>query len=407
MNKKFFVGTLAFGIAASFWACGSGEILNPNAGDEIMGLPVDDSTGDNSVSEDPMKPVNCQACFEGAPSSSSKNTPPRSSSSSSINKPNSVSSSSWEINLSSSSEYTYSSRGNERSSSSTTITSSPGSEVGSCRPARETVQKGDTISWSFVPSISATKFLSAKFSWSSEGATPATYDTTGMKGYNYKVKYPESGLKSATLVVSLTGASAYSIPCSPLQVNGEPISCRCTAAGGDVTTDAGVATWTAECASAANIIDYEWDGVSTGAMGSTFQHTFAAKGDSYTPRLKVSNDDNSIETVTCQTLVATDANIPDYEIKTSNDRVDFEKVGEFSVVANLPNGWHNADTKCTLVCQSQHPFALTFDGIEVSGTNYVSIPGEMSVAHTVGGYSIPVKVTSITAGDVVSCGVSW
>ena len=39
MNKKFYIGTLAIGIAASFWACGSGEIIKPNDFDGTMGFP--------------------------------------------------------------------------------------------------------------------------------------------------------------------------------------------------------------------------------------------------------------------------------------------------------------------------------------------------------------------------------
>ena len=36
MNKKIYAGMIAFGIAASFWACGSGEIMNPSENDKTM-----------------------------------------------------------------------------------------------------------------------------------------------------------------------------------------------------------------------------------------------------------------------------------------------------------------------------------------------------------------------------------
>ena len=66
MNKKFYVGTLAFGVAASFWACGSGDILNPNNGDDIMGLPINYEDGvaaDNSLNEAVMNSTNCPEAF--------------------------------------------------------------------------------------------------------------------------------------------------------------------------------------------------------------------------------------------------------------------------------------------------------------------------------------------------------
>ena len=394
MNKKFYVGTLAFGVAASFWACGSGDILNPNNGDDIMGLPINYEDGvaaDNSLNEAVMNSTNCPECFVSVqPSSSSRG---RVRSSSSVNPGLSSSRYSSAIVNSSSSIPGYvssSSTTNPPPSysssavvvSSSSIPSGPISDIGTCHPDIATISKGGTATWVFDQdaSISALKLLKAKFTWTFEGGTPPTIEVDG----------------------------AHVVPCSPLQVNGEPISCKCTGAGGDVTTDAGVATWTATCTSTANIIDYEWDGVSAGATGTTGTHTFTKKGQSYAPVLRVSNDDNSVETVTCPAIIASDANIPDYKIETTQDKVEFDKVGEFTLVADLPQNWHNDATTCTLVCQGGNsPYELTIDGIEVSGTNYQDIKGKMLVAHTVGKYPIPVKVTKIAAGETVSCGVNW
>ena len=36
MNKKIYVGIIACGIAASFWACGNGDILKPTVDDGTM-----------------------------------------------------------------------------------------------------------------------------------------------------------------------------------------------------------------------------------------------------------------------------------------------------------------------------------------------------------------------------------
>ena len=421
MNKKFYVGTLAFGVAASFWACGSGDILNPNNGDDIMGLPINYEDGvaaDNSLNEAVMNSTNCPECFVSVqPSSSSRG---RVRSSSSVNPGLSSSRYSSAIVNSSSSIPSYvssSSTTNPPPSysssavvvSSSSIPSGPISDIGTCHPDLATISKGGTATWVFDQdaSISALKLLKAKFTWTFEGGTPPTIEVDGANGTEQKVKYVNSGKYGASVVVSFTDG-AHVVPCSPLQVNGEPISCKCTGAGGDVTTDAGVATWTATCTSTANIIDYEWDGVSAGATGTTGTHTFTKKGQSYAPVLRVSNDDNSVETVTCPAIIASDANIPDYKIETTQDKVEFDKVGEFTLVADLPQNWHNDATTCTLVCQGGNsPYELTIDGIEVSGTNYQDIKGKMLVAHTVGKYPIPVKVTKIAAGETVSCGVNW
>ena len=90
MNKKIFAGLIACGIAASFWACGNGDILKPT---------VDDGT----MSEKEVQPVFpvlqnnpdlCPACgisLVQSSSSSSKRTP-IARSSSSRNTPKSSSS---------------------------------------------------------------------------------------------------------------------------------------------------------------------------------------------------------------------------------------------------------------------------------------------------------------------------
>jgi hypothetical protein len=98
---------------------------------------------------------------------------------------------------------------------------------------------------------------------------------------------------------------------------------------------------------------------------------------------------------------------PEYNITSTQDKVNFVKAGSYAVVGNLPATWHNADKTCTLVCQSKQEFALSFDEIEVAGSNYVSIQSKMQVEHTINGYTIPVVVTTVAPGDTVSCGVNW
>ena len=80
MNKKFYAGTIALGIAASFWACGSGEIITPSESDDMMKIVQADSN-DHSLIQ-PVSKEMCPECFVAEePSSSSKARRTRSSSS--------------------------------------------------------------------------------------------------------------------------------------------------------------------------------------------------------------------------------------------------------------------------------------------------------------------------------------
>ena len=101
MNKKFYIGTLAIGIAASFWACGSGEIIKPNDFDGTMGFPDP---------EDPTMGIDAGAfkayCPECVAAVSSSSTAPKTQKSSSSRQtlPGLSSSSKIVINTSSSAE---------------------------------------------------------------------------------------------------------------------------------------------------------------------------------------------------------------------------------------------------------------------------------------------------------------
>ena len=71
MNKKIYVGMMAFGIAASFWACGSGDIIKANDEDRTMRQIMEkDSTFGVVASH--LTPEVCPPCFEGSPITSPK-----------------------------------------------------------------------------------------------------------------------------------------------------------------------------------------------------------------------------------------------------------------------------------------------------------------------------------------------
>ena len=248
MNKKILAGTVALGVAVTFWACGSGEILVPTTEDETMS--IDDPNVGPQLDPIMKDPAICSGCYgEVVESSSSRQTPVAkfgSSSSSLRELPTfssvALSSSSSEgivVNLSSSSSRffppTYSSSAQPPvvlSSSSATTTPPLEGDVGSCAPNPATIDANGQTTWKFTKG-SAVKdvgqLLSASYAWTFEGGTPATASGTGANALSQSITYTTSGQHTASLVVTI-GGSHYPVTCSPLQVNGAKITgCKCTA----------------------------------------------------------------------------------------------------------------------------------------------------------------------------------
>ena len=329
MNKRIFAGAVALGVAASFWACGSGEIIKPDGDDTMMSteVPGNPSLG---VSKDVMTPVNCPTCFEGAPSSSSTKQQPKPLSSATIPGPTSSyvppvqqsSSSELQINLSSSVPYSYTPRSSDSgpiivSSSSVVIDANL---AGTCAPdsTKATIDVGGSTTWVYSrgDAVQATQLLRATFAWEFEGGTPATANETGAGGTRQNVTYTTSGQHGAKLTLTI-GASHYPITCSPVQVNGAKITgCKCSALKKLPDIAYGeMGTWSVTgCSSTGHqITGYEWPAGFTGD-GAAATFTFTAKKQSQAPIVKVANDDNTVVSVQCEEVTAVDGNDPDYVI---------------------------------------------------------------------------------------------
>ncbi len=340
MNKKIY-GLMAFGVAAGFWACGSGDILEPNEGDNIMKLDManqDDSTAtDPSVSWDVMTKANCPRCFEGvAKSSSSRGRGVRSSSSINGLSSSSVYSSSSVPgpvpgNSSSSSAVTPPNPGSSSSSanpgpnpvssssvapkpvsSSSSAAPGPVSDFGTCAPARTPIAKGDTVSW-VLKAKDPTLLMNASTSWTMVGGTPAAVNAVkGMGGRTAQTKYAASGDYVATAQVTV-GAANYTVTCDGLHVNGDPITgCECTAGSASIDyLENPNASWSVSgCSTGAGLaISYEWDGV---AGEATYTKVFEDANPGYTPKLIVRNNDNSMLEVSCPAVKVTKG--PEYVI---------------------------------------------------------------------------------------------
>ena len=396
--------------ATAFWACGEGNINGKDLNDDIaMASNEQDlqTLKDNAI-EDCRNTPDCYLKYQGYlegtdvpssvdnPTSSASLTPQSSNSliipglSSSIK----IARSSSSINIIDDPV--------ESSSGAAPITDD---KFGTCTAAKNPINKGDKVQWKFTAikdydGFDPVKIAKATYTWSF--APGVVEETTGIGTTSGNVSYANSGATTASVTVLYDG-NPIVVACEPLQVNGDPITCTVAAAGGDITTDAGVATWTATCTSGSDITSYVWDGTDAGPTGNTFTYTFAAKGDTHTPTLKVGNSDNTVETVTCPEVIATDASIPDYILDATTKSVTVP-AGTSVVTASYTKTdivWNGEITgmKCNFYCQSSSNDAMdiTVDGVAMTGPNYIT--GQIPCESLVEGYQL-----KIVSNMEVTCG---
>ncbi|MBR6832222.1 MAG: hypothetical protein IKM81_02350 [Fibrobacter sp.] len=205
--------------------------------------------------------------------------------------------------------------------------------LGSCAPVNTSIEKGSSTKWKFSYNLdagfSAIDFAKATYVWNfGAGAIPATDDTPSTSAL---VTYANSGVVTASVTVTIGGASE-TIQCSPLQVNGDPITgCECTtrAASVDFTATPDV-TWSVTgCTSASSPLTYNWNGTDGGA---TFTNSFTAATASYAPTLKVGNADNTVIDVPCSAVKVTEG--VEYVIKSNTEagKISLPDEGTYNVV---------------------------------------------------------------------------
>jgi len=377
---------MSFGIAASFWACGSGEIVKfDDTTDGIIEVwPSDDPNAfvTMGVNREVLDTA-CPQCFVGGlPSSSSIFQPPVGQSSSSIfvpviSSPVLSSSSVPEINLNSSSSFKWvppsSSSGVViiRSSSSAAPILTGG---GTCAPAKPIVEQDEAVIWKYTVggNVKTTDMLSAQLVWSTPGATPESLDGKGAKFMSDTVKYATSGQHTATLKLSTTKGS-FNLDCDPVQVNGAKITgCKCAteAKSVDFNTTPGVDWSVSGCSTGAGLeMSYEWDG----AVGAaTFTKTFTAATDAYAPKLYVKNNDNTMVEVTCPSVKITDG--PEFEITTTQGAgaIKLPK-GTSSVVLSVDA--YNNTVFCNVARADSPSGALngTVNKTAIKGSDYIAV----------------------------------
>lgn len=362
MKKKYLGFALAALVGGAFVACGDGDVVTPGIEDQAA-LYTDSTAYLDHIAEataackqDPV----CASKMNGTPvetssSSSAPITEPDDATSSSSSSPSSSastpvnptgSSSSVVINFSSSSTVSPA----LSSSSSVTIVDD-GTVNGTCAPVPATISKGASTVWTFTIKTPAglsgiTASQKASYSWSLPNS--AELEAAGVGVKEATGTYAASGSFGATLVVD-----GNTIQCSPLQVNGAPITgCTCTptAETVDVASGAATATWnvTGCTSTGAEITGYTWTGAT--GTGESATASLSTKGETITPTVTVANNDNTSTEFTCGAVKAIDSSAPEYEISGSDILMPSGACGTVTTAGNLrlnTAGWQA--TNCSIV----------------------------------------------------------
>ena len=333
---------LALGFASMFFACGEDSLIQDvndgKVAEDSKNLDSDDpEIADDSDSVKSSSSKN-KSSSSKAKSDASEDVSTSSKTKSSSSKKSDDSSDEDDVvvkNSSSSKAKSSSSLTIVDVSSSSTVIAGPENSLGTCGPDENPIDKGGSTTWSFKPNASSIsgyepmQLATATYTWTF-GDVDAVSLGGGVSAVSDDMRYSTSGKKNASVTVTMKdGSAAGTLDCTPLQVNGDPITCTCTGAGGDITRDMGVATWTASCVSGSEINGYTWNGKVSDSP--TYTHTFVEKGESHKPTLSVSNVDNTVQTVTCSEVVATDASKPDYVIEIERD-------GSHRKIDSIPSG---------------------------------------------------------------------
>ena len=202
------------------------------------------------------------------------------------------------------------------------------------------IDKGTAAKWKITPNSKSgflmSDYLKADVVWNfaGEGINTTTETLVGVNGP--EVTYTNSGDFPATATITM-GMKTETVACTPLHVNGFPISgCKCAAAAEKVDIALGeVGTWAvSSCQSQAAIIGYEWNGTDPGMTGESATLTFTEKNVVATPTVTVINDDNTKATFECAAVMSTNSDDPDYKLSFEGNQVPSNE----KVYVDVPTG---------------------------------------------------------------------
>ena len=339
MNKKLLIGLSSIGMAAGFWACGSGSIEPMDEGTDVYVDAMLNTLDFTSQTERAMK-----ACDEDLVCANEMAKAAHGSIEFSSESSLPVSSDDGGqpiVSSSSESFFKFSSLGDvgfqSSSSDAGTLVSSSSEQIiitgiGRCYPLSETIESNGQAQWKveFNSNYGIKDVAGATYSWAfGMNATPDNNTAASPK-----VSYSTTGPQSASVDIVIGGQKGHLDCDKTVNVNGAPITnCECTTASlsVDFTATPDVVWTVAGCkAQGQTTFFYSWEGGAAGAEAS-FTKTFTAAQNGYAPKLKVSHADNSIQEFTCPAVKTTDG--PEYTFKVSQDKLD------------IPAGTHSVTTK--------------------------------------------------------------
>ena len=391
MNKKLFAGVSMMAAASAvFWACGEGNINEMTDMDNVilMQYPLDPVTGQASPELDNLKEsalnsckedMGCYTQYQGYFDGTEVIEEPESSSSEENPGPytNPLSSSSRsDINIvtkPSSSSIAIIENPVESSSSEVVVVSG----LGSCAPATSPINKTGSAKWKFTPNLTAgtykpADFAKATFAWNFPGGTPAVDATPSTSA---AITYSASGSVTASVTVTMGDGASETIQCSPLQVNGDAITgCKCAPEGVtgavDFTATPDVVWNVTGCTSASAITSYTWEGVE--GTDPVFTKTFEAEANSYAPKLKIGNADNTVIDVACEAVKVTDG--PEYKIDVSGAEGKIKLPAGTSNVVLEVSGYNN-QVFCQISRDDSPSGAVngSVNKVTIKGSDYVAV----------------------------------
>lgn len=265
--------------------------------------------------------------------------------------------------------------------------------LGSCAPVTSTIEKGASVRWKLTYNsdigFSAIDLARADHVWNfGAGAIPATDATPSTSA---PVTYTNSGIAVASVTVTMQNGNTETIQCSPLQVNGDPITgCKCTteATSVDFTATPDV-TWSVTgCTSASSPLTYNWNGADGGA---TFTNSFTAATASYAPTLKVGNADNTVIDVPCSAVKVTEG--VEYVIKEFGSGGAIDLPAGSSIVVLETEGHSNM-----VFCNANGSVNGSVNKEKIYGQYYVSI-------RMTAGTLVPGARLEFTLDGPATCGV--
>ena len=262
--------------------------------------------------------------------------------------------------------------------------------LGSCKPTKNPIDKGVSVTWSFIPNVAGGKYSAMQFAaqadykWNFGGLAD---DGSGVRATSGKVTYKNSGVANASVTVTMPDGASEVIDCSPLQVNGDPIEgCQCTVSEAVIDyTQQPEAVWA--------------DHGQSGACGcASFTQVFAAPMESYAPTLKVANADFTIVDVTCDAVKATDG--PEFEFKESGLDGRIKLPAGYSKVILTYDVSFTGYLSCNVNRDDSPSGSIngSVNGIVLKGNDFVAttLPPSMTAAGTIFEFELDVPA---------SCGV--